>query len=119
MQDFTFAPYEYSPGERNSIGTFPPEEELVSSPEKMYMLSLSTRSKLPERLHNAMLLWSFDSKSAHYVQLYLDWSSHCEEMNAYRERFRRRCEVQDRMMLYITIMTGLTLLVVLVTNAFK
>lgn len=119
MQDFSFIPYEIATREVGTIESRYSREELISSPEKMYSLSMSTRSRLPEDLHNAMLLWSFDPNYAHYVQMYLDWSTHCDEMKAYRERFDKRCKMHDRLMFYLTIMTGLTLFLFLVANAFK
>lgn len=89
------------------------EDSIISSPEKMYMLSLSTREKLPERLHKAMLLFSFDPNSKLYVQMYLDWSSHCEDMENSRITFERRRKIHDRIILGSIFLCGFFLILVL------
>ncbi len=119
MQEFSFIPYETTIGEVGVIESRYSREELISSPEKMYSLSMSTRSRLPEDLHNAMLLWSFDPNYAYYVQMYLDWSSHCDRMKECRERFDKRCKLHDRIMLSLMIITGLSLSSILILNAIK
>lgn len=92
------------------------KEKWTQSAEKMYMLSLSTRERLPEELHNAMILWSFDLKSKPYVQMYLDWTKHCEEMEARRKRFERQCLMHDRMIVFTMIFTGSVLAVIIFSN---
>ncbi|NBT59367.1 hypothetical protein EBT16_11350 [bacterium] len=120
MQEFLFIPYDTSATrEVGLIESRYSHEELISSPEKMYMLSLSIRDRLPENLHNAMLLWSFDPNNSHYVQMYLDWSSHCEEMKRSKERFDIRCKTHDRIMLSLMVVTGLAIFSTLVSGVIK
>lgn len=95
------------------------KEDLISSPEKMYMLSLVSRERLPEELHNAMLLWSFDSNMGPYVQMYLEWSSHCDEMKSSRIRFEKSMLLYDRIMLGSILLTGVILGFVIVVDLLK
>lgn len=95
------------------------EEEFLASPEKMYMLSLRTRRRLPDRLHEAMVMWSFDPAHADHVRMYLNWIEHCDEMRASRERFERIQRNHDRMLFCMMILSGFALVSLLVFEFFK
>lgn len=71
---------------------------LARSPERMYMYSLSTREKLPEDLHEAMLLWSFDSKESFVVKSYLEWVEMIDRHNKSRMNFESECRTYDRIL---------------------
>jgi hypothetical protein len=78
------------------------EEEMgriKSDPVAMYMHSLRTHSRLPEDLHESMLIHSFDPESAYSVRSYLEWVAACEEREARAEAFRRREKMIDRMII--------------------
>lgn len=91
MQDFF--PQEIAPG----VCVWPPsiplsesdEESMMSNPQSMYLYSLRTHKRLPGRLHDAMLLFSFHPEFRHEVKHYLDWVSACEERDARMELYRR------------------------------
>lgn len=85
------------------------EDDFISSPEKMYMLSLRTHNRLPDRLHEAMVMWSFDPAQSDYVKMYLDWARHCDEMRASRERFERVMRNHDRILFFAMVASGLML----------
>lgn len=95
------------------------EEDLMSSPDKMYMLSLINRERLPENLHKAMLLWSFDPNFGPTVQMYLDWSNHCEDMRTARIRFEKRMLIHDRVMFGLMILTGTVLAFIIGMDLLK
>lgn len=90
------------------------KEQLRSSPEKMYWYALGTREKLPEELHDAMMLWSFDPANSFYCRLYLDWIGHCDEMRMIREKFEKRQRIMDRVLFCSAALCFLTLVFVLV-----
>lgn len=66
------------------------EEQLIGSALEMYSYSLSLHDKLPEKLHEAMLLWSFDPESKDYVKDYLIWVDICEKRKVSKIRFYKR-----------------------------
>lgn len=92
------------------------KDELKQSPEKMYLLSLATKEKLPDGLHDAMMLWSFDKSSKPYVQMYLEWINHCEDMANSRISFERRCKMWDRIILGSMIASGFALAAAVLFN---
>lgn len=75
------------------------EEEMISNPQAMYLHSLRTHKRLPERLHEAMLLFSFDPEFRNEVRLYMDWVSACEERDARMQSYMRSEAFRDRMIL--------------------
>lgn len=95
------------------------EDEFVSSPEKMYMLSLRIHRRLPDRLHEAMFMWSFDPASADYVKMYLDWTAHCDETKAARDRFERIQRGHDRILFLVIALSGFALASLLFFEIFK
>lgn len=101
MQEFL--PQEIMPG----VCAWPPsiplsesdEEAMMSNPQSMYLYSLRTHKRLPGRLHDAMLLFSFHPEFRDEVRHYLDWVVACEERNARMESYRKSEAFRDRMIL--------------------
>lgn len=122
MQDFfsTLCPLNTSPElwEKAFLRSIN-EEDYVKSPEKMYTLSLRTQKRLPDRLHEAMVMWSFDPAQSAYVKMYIDWVDHCEEMNAARERLERQQINHDRMLFCMMVLSGISLAFLLAFEIFK
>jgi hypothetical protein len=120
MEDFTLITLrddlEYK---SNRLYWFESEDQIILSPEKMYLMSLNTREKLPERMHEAMLLWSFDPSASVYCQLYFDWISHCEKMQLYREKMDKRFRFQERFIFASMIVSYIALALTLVLQRFS
>lgn len=95
------------------------KEELIKSPLEMYLYALSIKEKLPEDLHNAMLLWSYDQDSSEYVKSYLDWLERCDERKKSREKFEKQMRLHDKVMKFSMALTFVLLLIALFSNAFK
>jgi len=96
----------------NELATLFVEDDLIGSPVKMYMYSMATRRRLPRRLHDAMLLWAFDPGHGPYVQMYLEWSDHCEKMRESRFKHAERMRRIDRLMMFSTLVAGALLALV-------
>lgn len=97
----------------------PLRDALKSSPERMWDLSLRNKERLPDDLHEAMLLWSFDPSQKLHVQFYLDWASQCELMKASREKFESERRFYDRILFGAMVFSGLALVAVLVLGHVK
>ena len=65
--------------------------DIESSPMKLYFYSRRTAKKLPQNLHEAMLLWSFDEEGKPYAKAYLNWIDECERRVDAKVRFERKC----------------------------
>lgn len=65
------------------------KEQLMSSAIEMYFYSLSIHDKLPEDLHQAMLLWSFHPEQKNYVKEYLTWVETCEKRKIQKIKFQK------------------------------
>lgn len=89
-------------------------ESLKSNPEKMWDIALRNKQRLPDDLHEAMLLWSFDASQKFTVQLYLDWVGHCEAMEASREKFERERRLHDRILFGMMVVSYVALVAVLI-----
>jgi hypothetical protein len=79
-----------------------PEEEMErmkSDPVAMYIHSLRIQSRLPEELHESMLIHSLDPASSENVRSYLEWVSACEEREERMVVFRRRETMIDRLII--------------------
>jgi hypothetical protein len=96
-----------------------PDIEIISSPEKMYLHSLSTRERLPDEFHEAMMLWSFDPSQSMYCQMYLDWVDHCDKMRKGREKFEKNQRIMDRILFCSVSLCFAALLLVLAQKAFQ
>ena len=70
---------------------------LPMDPHDLYLLSLRTGRRLPDQLHEHMLLWSFDDKAAPVVKDYLEWIEHCKRRDEASELTRKRMESIERM----------------------
>ena len=60
-------------------------KEMETNPQAMYLYALRTHRRLPDRLHEAMLLHSFNSEHRQDVRMYMLWVSSCEERHARTE----------------------------------
>jgi hypothetical protein len=74
-------------------------DRMKSDPVCMYLYSLRTYSRLPDELHESMLIHSLDPASSESVRNYLEWVSACEERDERVALFRRREAMMDRMIL--------------------
>ena len=94
-------------------------ERMRSDPVTMYLHSLRTRSRLPDELHESMLIHSLDPASSENVKSYLEWVSACEEREERMVVFHRREKMIDRIMLCSVVlgMVGYAILILMV--AFK
>jgi len=61
------------------------------------MFSIRTGKKLPEQLHNHMLLWSFDDNHSWVVKHYLEWVEHCNRREEQTGRLKERMESMEKM----------------------
>lgn len=106
--------------ESNRVYWDVPEDQLMASPEKMYLKALATRERLPDRFHEAMMLWSFDPSGSVYCKMYLDWVSHCEEMRNHREKLHSRIEFGDKVLrISMTISFSLLVLTLVLQRLFN
>lgn len=60
-----------------------PEEEserdaLAKDPRRMLSISMSRRERLPDDLHQAMVMWSFHPEYHLICKLYFEWASFCD-----------------------------------------
>lgn len=87
-----------------------------AQPQELYTWSLRHGRKLPDPLHNHMLLWSFDDEHSQVVKDYLEWTEHCERRDKATEKIMKRMQNIERMdkILNLTIM----LLMILLMAAF-
>jgi hypothetical protein len=74
-------------------------------PASMYMLSLRTHSKLPDELHEAMLLFSFDPEHSECVRGYMSWVVACQDRLEMLERIRRSEKINERIIAAIFFAT--------------
>jgi hypothetical protein len=79
---------------------------LMESPERMYSHSLSTCEKLPDELHEAMLVWSFDSKKSEVVRMYLEWVDRMEYHRLSLKKFEDAHRAQERLLLVLMALTS-------------
>lgn len=71
-------------------------EKMISDPQAMYYHALRTHKRLPERLHEAMLLFSFHPEFREEVRQYLNWVVVCEERDARMESYKKSELFRDR-----------------------
>lgn len=69
---------------------------LKIDPQELYFLSIRTGRKLPDDLHNSMLLWSFDDKMSGIVKEYLEWADHCQHRDELENKLRERMRKIDQ-----------------------
>lgn len=67
-----------------------------NDPFEMYLLSIRTRRRLPDQLHGAMLLWSYDERYGGIVKDYLEWAEHCRERDRMENSLRKRIRDIER-----------------------
>lgn len=100
MQDFTLPfPYQAEPAIRRRLT----DEQLMASPMDMYLYALSLRDRLPEHLHQAMLMWSFDPKQNQHVQAYLEWVTSCEERKIAKEQWDKKFARNEKILKYLMV----------------
>jgi hypothetical protein len=63
-----------------------------TDPKELFLFSLRTGKKLPDELHNAMILWSFDDKHVEVVKDYFEWAEHCVRRDEAMEQTRKKIE---------------------------
>lgn len=72
------------------------KEKIKGDPVAMYIHSIRTSSRLPEDLHESMILHAFDPAHSESVRGYLEWARSCEERDARDAEYRRRQSMFDR-----------------------
>lgn len=70
--------------------------EIKDDPNEMYLLSIRIGGRLPDELHRAMLLWSYDPRANGVVKEYLEWVDRCRERDEMNGKFRRRMASIER-----------------------
>lgn len=94
-------------------------EAMVSDPVAMYLHSLRTHKRLPERMHEAMLLHSFSPAFSRDVQNYLLWVAACEEREARMNSFRRSESLRDVVVAASMFLLGVALISILVAEFLR
>jgi hypothetical protein len=79
------------------------DEQLMASPVDMYLYALAIRDRLPDNLHQAMIMWSFDPNQNEHVQRYLEWVGSCEERKVAKERWEKKFVRNERIMKFLMI----------------
>lgn len=74
-------------------------EDIGESCEKLYIYSLRIKRRLPQELHEKMLLWSYSDEGEMCVRLYLSWVERCEELEERRKRHEKFEKTQEAAML--------------------
>jgi len=116
MQDFTLPfPYETEPAIRRRLT----DEQLMASPVDMYLYALALRDRLPEHLHQAMIMWSFDPQQNQHVQAYLEWAKSCEERKIAKERWDKKFARNERIMRLLMILLGAALFILFIQGIIK
>jgi hypothetical protein len=116
MQDFTLPfPYQTEPAIKRRLT----DEQLMASPMDMYMYALAIRDRLPENLHQAMIMWSFDPKQNEYVQMYLEWAKSCEERKTAKKRWERKFARNEKILKYLMIALAAMLSILFVKGLTK
>lgn len=87
------------------------EDEIKSSPSDLYLYSLRIKQRLPQELHDAMMLWSFHPDGKEYARMYLEWVEHCELREESRVRFERRMKNIDRAHSFLMVVCGVAFLI--------
>lgn len=93
-------------------------DRMTSDPQAMYIYSLRTHKRLPGRLHDAMLLFSFNPEFKREVQMYLQWVTACEERETRMEAFRRSENFRDRAILVSMVLVMMAYVYLIVAVAF-
>jgi hypothetical protein len=87
-----------------------------SSPSDLYLHSLRIKQKLPQELHDAMMLWSFHPDGKEHARMYLEWVEHCELREESRIRFEKRMKNLDRTHSFLMVVCGVALSVLLLCS---
>lgn len=74
-------------------------ERMKRDPVAMYLHSLRTHSRLPQNLHEAMLIHSLDPMMDCHVKSYLEWVDACERREESSRMLRRREAMLDGLIL--------------------
>jgi len=101
MQDLSLTQVENSVYSREELPEISLTDEDIARvrrcPASMYMLSLRKHARLPDELHEAMLLFSFDPDHADCVRSYLEWAKSCDDRADALKRFRRLERLNERL----------------------
>lgn len=92
---------------------------LPIDPGELYLFSLRTGRRLPDQLHEHMMLWSFDDNAAPVVKDYLEWIEHCKRRDEAAELTRRRMqsiEKMDKALNLLGLVAAFALVVALVVS---
>ena len=89
-------------------------DDIHRSSERLYLFSLSTKRRLPEELHNAMLLWSYSEEGRFYSKAYVEWADQCDKWAEMREKHRKREKFMERSLLLMMAACAVTIIAQLV-----
>lgn len=68
----------------------PDREALSKDPYEMFRVSLSRRERLPEDLHQAMIMWSFHPHLQAPAKMYVEWIDFLEEKETPAQKSGKR-----------------------------
>lgn len=88
-------------------------EKMSRNPHAMYLHALKTHKRLPDRLHESMMLFSFDPEFGQCVKDYLMWHASCEERDR-ASSSQRRVELVAACSLLFAVFSYLSAFVFLV-----
>jgi hypothetical protein len=94
------------------------EDKMKSSPSDLYLHSLRIQQRLPQELHDAMMLWSFHPDGKEHARMYLEWVEHCELREESRIRFERRMKNIERFHSLAMVACGIGLFIVFLSSFF-
>jgi hypothetical protein len=94
------------------------EDEIKSSPSDLYLHSLRIKQRLPQELHDAMMLWSFHPDGKEYARMYLEWVERCDLWEESRVRFERDRKNFDRFHSISMVVCGVAFLIFLLMGFY-
>lgn len=92
-------------------------EKIKKSAEDLYIHSLIIHGRLPEDLHNAMMLWSFHPTESTYVKEYLIWADLCEKRQKSRDSFEKKIQRNDLIIKVLLFALGLSIICLLILKS--
>jgi hypothetical protein len=84
-----------------------------TSAEELYFYSLRIHGRLPNHLHEMMILWSFDPTKSDYVKDYFSWIETCEKREQSRNIFETKMKRIDSINKILLIAVGSCIILVL------
>lgn len=89
-------------------------EKIKNSAKDLYLHSLRIHGRLPEELHNAMMLWCFHPTESNYVKEYLIWADLCDKRQKSRESFEKKIQRNDSIIKVLLFALGFSIICLLI-----